>query len=90
MSKTSAYSKNKWIDKNCKRMQLLLPKELGARYAEKCAAEGLTMSDIPKRAIYAFMGEKLGNEDTAVIPEQRDMVEHITISIKPNKKSKQS
>lgn len=56
MSKTSTAVKSRWNAENYSRLVLYLPKEDAAAYKAKCEEQGKTMSDIPKEAIYKFLG----------------------------------
>lgn len=53
---TSTEVKNRWNKENYSRIVLYLPKEDAARYAARCEADGKPMSDVPKAAIYDYLG----------------------------------
>lgn len=55
---TSNAVKDRWKAANYTRVNIYLPKEDAAAYKEKCAAKQLSMSDIPKEAIYKFLREE--------------------------------
>lgn len=55
---TSNEVKDRWKAANYTRVNVYLPKADAAAYKEKCVANGLTLSDIPKEAIYNFLGGK--------------------------------
>ena len=52
---TSNEVKDRWKAANYTRVNIYLPKEDAAIYKEKCAADGISLSDIPKEAIYKFL-----------------------------------
>lgn len=52
---TSNEVKDRWKAANYTRINIYLPKEDAAAYKEKCNAEQLSLSDIPKEAIYKFL-----------------------------------
>lgn len=54
-SNTSNEVKDRWKAANYTRINIYLPKEEAAAYKEKCAAENLSLSDVPKEAIYKFL-----------------------------------
>ena len=56
MSKTSTAVKARWNAENYSRLVIYLPKEDAAAYKAKCEEQGRGMSEIPKEAIYKFMG----------------------------------
>ena len=56
MGKTSTEVKARWNAANYDRLVIYLPKEDAAAYKTKCDREGKTLSDIPKEAIYNFLG----------------------------------
>jgi hypothetical protein len=58
MGKTSNAVKDGWKAKNYDRINIYLPKEDAAAYKAKCEEEGKTLSDVPKEAIYKFLGAK--------------------------------
>ena len=55
---TSNAVKDRWKAANYARINIYIPKEDAAAYKQKCTAEHLNMSDIPKEAIYKFLREK--------------------------------
>lgn len=55
MGKTSTQAKTKWNTENYKRLSIYIDKEDAERYIAKCAAEGKTLSDIPKQAILSYI-----------------------------------
>lgn len=55
---TSNEVKDRWKAANYTRINIYLPKEDAAAYKAKCAEQGKTLSDIPKEAIYNFLGDK--------------------------------
>ena len=55
---TSNEVKDRWKAANYTRITFYLPKEDAEAYKAKCAESGLTLSDIPKEAIYKFLGDK--------------------------------
>nr|DAH48803.1 MAG TPA: plasmid partition protein ParG-helix-helix, dimer, DNA binding, CELL [Bacteriophage sp.] len=57
MSKTSTQAKTRWNTENYKRLSIYIDKEDAERYIAKCAAEGKTLSDIPKQAILNFINQ---------------------------------
>ena len=57
MSKTSTQAKTRWNTENYKRLSIYIAKEDAERYIAKCAAEGKTLSDIPKAAIAEYIKE---------------------------------
>ena len=52
---TSNEVKDRWKAANYTRINIYLTKEDAAAYKEKCASEGLSLSDIPKEAIHKFL-----------------------------------
>lgn len=54
-TKTSNEVKDRWKAANYTRINLYLPKDDAAAYKLKCAEKQLTLSDIPKEAIYKFL-----------------------------------
>ena len=54
---TSTAVKRRWNDAHYTRLTISLDKEDAARYKEKCTALGLSLSDIPKKAILDFLSE---------------------------------
>ena len=54
---TSNAVKDRWKAANYDRLTLYLPKEDAAKYKQKCAELGKSLSDIPKEAIYKFLNE---------------------------------
>lgn len=58
IGKTSSEVKARWNAANYDRIVLYLPKEDAAAYKAKCEEEGKTLSDVPKEAIYKFLGAK--------------------------------
>ena len=58
MGKTSNEVKDRWKAANYTRLTIYLPKADAEHYKEKCEAEGKSLSDVPKEAIYKFLGAK--------------------------------
>ncbi len=58
IGKTSNEVKDRWKAANYTRVNIYLPKEDAEAYKAKCTAEGKALSDIPKEAIYKFLGDK--------------------------------
>lgn len=54
---TSNEVKDRWKAANYTRVNIYLPKDDAAAYKQECEKRGLTLSDIPKEAIYKFLGE---------------------------------
>lgn len=54
-STTSTDVKNRWNAAHYTRITVVLDKADAAAYKEKCAAENISLSDIPKEAIYKFL-----------------------------------
>lgn len=57
MGKTSTQAKTKWNSENYKRLSIYIDKEDAERYTAKCAAEGKTLSDVPKQAILSYINQ---------------------------------
>ena len=57
MSKTSSAVKRKWNNANYKRYSFYILKADAEAYEAKCAADGKTLSDIPKQAILDYIKE---------------------------------
>lgn len=57
ISKTSNEVKDRWKAANYTRVNIYLPKEDAAAYKAKCNEKGLSLSDVPKQAIYEFLGD---------------------------------
>ena len=57
MSKTSTQAKTRWNTEYYKRLSIYSDKEDAERYIAKCAAEGKTLSDIPKQAILSYINQ---------------------------------
>lgn len=57
MSATSSAVKNRWNTTNYKRFTVSIPKAEAEAYEAKCAAEGKSLSDIPKQAILNFINK---------------------------------
>lgn len=55
---TSNEVKDRWKAANYTRLTIYLPKEEAASYKAKCDAQGKTMSDVPKEAIYKFLRDE--------------------------------
>lgn len=55
---TSNAVKDRWKSANYTRVNIYLPKDDAAAYKEKCTEKQLSMSDIPKEAIYKFLREE--------------------------------
>lgn len=55
---TSNEVKDRWKAANYARVNIYLPKEDAEEYKAKCAERGLNLSEIPKEAIYKFLGDK--------------------------------
>ncbi len=56
-TKTSSTVKNRYNSKVYTQVAAQLPKDLVARFKEKCKAEGISQAQIFKRAIEEFLGE---------------------------------
>lgn len=54
-TKTAAAVKNRYNAKAYDRIVACIPKELAARFKEKCAAEGISQAQVVKQAIEAFV-----------------------------------
>lgn len=54
---TSNEVKDRWKAANYTRVNIYLPKDDAAAYKRMCEEQGLTLSDIPKDAIYKFLRE---------------------------------
>lgn len=54
---TSNEVKDRWKAANYTRVNIYLPKDDAAAYKQKCNERGMALSDIPKDAIYKFLGE---------------------------------
>ena len=52
---TSTEVKDRWKAANYARVNIYLPKKDAEEYKDKCAKEGLNLSDVPKEAIYKFL-----------------------------------
>lgn len=52
---TSNEVKDRWKAANYTRINIYLPKEDAAAYKAKCADQNMTLSDVPKEAIYQFL-----------------------------------
>lgn len=57
IGKTSNQVKDKWKAENYTRVNIYLPKEDAETYKRKCDKLGKSYSDIPKEAIYKFLGD---------------------------------
>lgn len=58
MGNTSSKVKNKWNAEHYTRLTIMLDKEEAEAYKNKCKAEGLSFSDVPKEAIKNFLNKK--------------------------------
>lgn len=56
IGKTSTKAKDRWKAANYTRINIYLPKADAEAYKAKCAEQGKNLSDIPKEAIYEFLG----------------------------------
>jgi hypothetical protein len=56
IGKTSTEVKARWNAENYSRLVLYLPKADAEAYKAKCEEQGKAMSEIPKEAIYNFLG----------------------------------
>lgn len=54
---TSSEVKRRYNDKVYSTVKAQLPKDLVARFKEKCKAEGISQAQVVKRAIEAFLAE---------------------------------
>lgn len=54
---TSSEVKRRYNDKVYSTVKAQLPKDLVARFKEKCKAEGISQAQVVKRAIEEFLGE---------------------------------
>ena len=52
---TSAAVKDRWKAANYTRVTIYLPKKDAEEYKDKCVKENLSLSDVPKDAIYKFL-----------------------------------
>lgn len=57
IGKTSNEAKDRWKAANYTRINIYLPKADAAEYKKKCAEQNKSLSDIPKDAIYKFLGD---------------------------------
>ena len=55
--KTSSAVKNRWNKENYIRINVVLKKEDGYIYKKICEEKGMTMSEIPKKAILDFISD---------------------------------
>lgn len=55
---TSNEVKDRWKAANYTRINIYLPKEDAAAYKAKCIDQNMTLSDVPKEAIYQFLRGK--------------------------------
>lgn len=55
---TSNEVKDRWKAANYTRINIYLPKEDAAAYKEKCYSLQMSLSDVPKEAIYKFLREE--------------------------------
>lgn len=55
---TSNEVKDRWKAANYTRVNIYLPKEDATAYKQLCEAQGLTLSAVPKEAIYKFLGDR--------------------------------
>jgi molybdenum cofactor biosynthesis enzyme MoaA len=54
---TSNEVKDRWKAANYTRINIYLTKEDAEKFKEKCKADGLNLSDIPKKAILDYIAE---------------------------------
>lgn len=54
---TSSAVKNRYNQKNYTSVNAMLPKDLAARFKEKCKAEGIPQAQIIKKAVEDFLNE---------------------------------
>lgn len=54
---TSSEVKRRYNDKVYSTVKAQLPKDLVARFKEKCKAEGISQAQVVKKAIEEFLGE---------------------------------
>ena len=54
-TKTSSAVKNRYNEKNYGTVHVLLPKDLVAKFKEKCAENGISQAQVVKKAIQAFL-----------------------------------
>ena len=54
---TSNEVKDRWKAANYTRVNIYLPKGDAAVYKQKCAERNISLSDVPKQAIYKFLGD---------------------------------
>jgi hypothetical protein len=57
IGKTSNAIKDEWKSKNYTRISLYLPKADAEAYKRKCAEQSKALSDVPREAIYKFLGD---------------------------------
>lgn len=55
---TSNAVKDRWKSENYTRVNIYLPKQDAAEYKAKCTEKQISLSDIPKAAIYKFLREE--------------------------------
>ena len=55
---TSSEVKRRYNDKVYSTVKAQLPKDLVARFKEKCKAEGISQAQVVKKAIEAFLAEE--------------------------------
>lgn len=54
---TSTQVKQRYNQKVYSRLQISLPKDLVARFKEKCEADGIPQAQVIKKAVIDFLGE---------------------------------
>lgn len=55
--RTSSSVKNRWNKEHYKKVNIVLKKEDGDFYKKICEEKGMTMSEIPKKAILDFISD---------------------------------
>lgn len=64
-TKTSTAVKRRYNEKTYTIISASVPKEMAARFKEKCAAEGVPQAQVIKKAIAEFLGDSNKEDDLA-------------------------